>query len=48
LRGRQIGFGLAKKIGGYLAAKDYEIVTLLTYTPNGGGIGWVVLIKNKK
>jgi len=30
------------------AAKDYEIVTVLTYTPSGGGIGWVVLIKNKK
>jgi|TARA_B110001454_G_C12565237_1_gene369481 hypothetical protein len=28
-------------------AKNYEIVTLLTYTPSGGGTGWVVLIKNK-
>jgi hypothetical protein len=37
------GSGLAS----FLAAKDYEIVTLLTYTPSGGGIGWVVLIKNK-
>ena len=28
--------------------KSYEFKTMLTYTPSGGGRGWIIQIKEKK
>ncbi len=32
----------------HLYAKDFEIITRLTYKPKEGGKGWIVQIKSKK